>query len=108
MKIDLTQIITGIGGKPMPDGDGDMTLKKGLLFALMGMDPNQKTASVEEALQLRRLFDKLDRAEYDIELKSDEVVQLKKVVASRLTPFIAGSVIDLLEPQVELKAVTKE
>lgn len=108
MKIDLTQIITGIGGKPMADGDTDMTLKKGLLFALMGMDPNQKTASVDEALQLRRLFDRIDRTEDMIDLKSEEVVTLKKTVASRLTPFVAGSIIDLLEPQVELKAVTKE
>lgn len=108
MKVDLTKIITQMGGKPFKNGEEDMTLKHGILLALMAADPNQKTVSPEDALSLRRLFDKLDRSDDLVDLKSDEMVKIKQVVASRLSPFVAGSVIDLLEPEVELKAVTKE
>ena len=105
MIVDLQKVITGIAKKPVEDSEGPLNLKRALLLALITPNPDSKGAKPEEALKTRRLFDKIDVAEASVDLKSEEVVKLKEVLAARLSELIAGAAIELLEPPEKTDAV---
>lgn len=95
MKIDLDQIITGIGQEPLKNDGKSLNIKTALLIALIGSE----NGTVENAVKSRKLFNFIDRAEGCIDLKSEEVVMLKNICAKGLTPVVAGSVVLALEPE---------
>lgn len=99
MKVLLQTKILGKGKKPIQAQAGeDLILKEALLLALILPNPNAQGTSPEEALKTRKIFDKIDEAEEEVDLKSEEIVKLKKLVAERLAEIVAGRVIQLLEP----------
>lgn len=107
MKIHLDTIMTGIEGKPLTNGGAPLDLKMALLISLMGTEEPQpqRDRSIESALKSRRLFQKIDTAKDAVlELKSDEILFLKKAAAETLKQFLAGAVILALEPEDEISA----
>lgn len=100
MKVDLGNVITGMGQKPLEDKEGILTLKRALLLALIQANPSAKGTTPEEAIKTRKLFDKIDRAEGEVDFKSEEIVKLKSLVAERLSELVSGAVILALEPEV--------
>lgn len=99
MKIDLNKSITGVKKEPIKDKDGELTLKRALLLALIQPNPDPRGVTPDEAIRVRKLFDRIDEAEQEIELKSEEVVKLKNLVARGLSEVVAGAVIMALEPE---------
>lgn len=99
MKLNLLQTITGINKQPIKDQDGDLNLKRALLIALIQPNPESRGASPEDAIKVRKLFDKIDSCEGEIELKSEEVVFLKKIAARSLSEIVAGAICLALEPE---------
>lgn len=101
MKINLLTEITGIGKKPIDHEGVILTVKTSLLMALVLPNPDKNGSTPDDAVKTRRLFDLIDRAETEVDLKSDDIVKLKNLVAGRLSEFVAGAVIQHLEPDSE-------
>jgi hypothetical protein len=99
MKVQLKKVITGIRNEPIKHGGGELTVKEALLLALTLPNPDSKGSTADEAVKTRKLFNRLDAAEDEIELKSDDVVKLKDLLAKRLSEVVAGAVILELEPE---------
>lgn len=99
MLIDLSQPITGMNKEPIKDKDGSLTLKHSILLALIQPNPEQRGTSPAEAVKVRKLFDKVDRAEKEVELSADEIVKIKEIACARLSELISGSICLLLDPE---------
>ena len=97
MKIDLTKQVTGKNKEAIKDSQGStFTIRECLLVSLM--NPSLSGSSVEEAILIRRLFDRIDQAEKEVELKAEEIVKIKDLCAKGLVPIVAGFVILELDP----------
>jgi hypothetical protein len=99
MLVNLTQPITGMNKKPIEDKDGVLTLKHAILLALIQPNPEQRGTQPAEAIKLRRLFDKIDAAEKEVELQAEEIVKLKEIASARLSELISGSICLLIDPE---------
>lgn len=99
MTVDISKPILGQKSEPIKDKDGiTSTVKSNLLLALSS--PAQSHGeSVESAVMIRRLFNRIDASEKEVEFKSEEIVKLKELSAKYLLGFVAGAVILELEPE---------
>lgn len=99
MKVDISKSILGKGKEPVKNGDGSIsTVKSNLLLALTSPAQSQGV-SVEDAVLVRKLFNRIDEADGEVEFKSHEIVKLKELAAKYLIQYIAGAVILELEPE---------
>lgn len=96
--VNLNQVITGINKEPIKDKDGELTLKRALLLAMIIPNPSPQGVSPQEAIRTRKLFDRIDACEGELDLKSEDIVLLKTMLARGLSEIVAGSAIMLLEP----------
>lgn len=102
MKINLSVAITGIGGKPFKNNGEDMTVKQAILLALAAPSTKQTGSNPEEVAKIWRLFRKIDPSVDEVDLKSDEIVLIKKMVSERLaSEVVAGFVVCHIEPEKE-------
>lgn len=99
MNINMNKKITGIKKEVIKNGELDLTIKDAVLMALVIPNPDRNGSTPEESLKTRKLFDKIDESVEYVDLKSEEIVKLKEIVAKRLSEIVAGSVILALEPE---------
>lgn len=100
MKVDLNKIILGQKKEPLKylDSGLPMTVKSSLLLGLSAPRQDQGV-SVSDAVMIRKLFNRIDAAESEVEFKSEEIVKLKELCAKNLLAYVAGAVILELEPE---------
>lgn len=99
MLVDLTKPITGMNQQPIKDKDGVLTLRHAILLALIQPNPDQKGTIPADAIKMRKLFDKIDQAEKEVDLKVEEIVKIKEIACSRLSELISGSICLAIDPE---------
>lgn len=100
MQINLSVLVPGIDGKPIKMGNEDATVKKAILLSLAAPSTKQSGSNPDDVVKIWRLFRKIDSTETEVDLKSDEIVLIKKIVSERLaSEVIAGFVICHIEPE---------
>lgn len=96
MKIDMNQVLIGYEGKPVTDGDGEITLRHACGIALTATNPEEKIDPEEKMkrfLLAQRIY-----GNGSIKLTAEEIVLLKQSVGKGYSPAIVGPVWLLLDP----------
>lgn len=99
MLVDLSKPITGINKQAIKDKEEVLTLKSAILLALIQPNPDRVGVQPSEAIKFRKLFDKVDSAEKEVELSASEVVKIKEVACARLSELISGAICLAIEPE---------
>ena len=108
MKIDISQKITKIDGKPFiyTDTNNPFTLKSIAIEALLfpkGMRNPQtgategKEDTFEEKMAKYRIYEKLKDAGKEVELTAEEIAKIKKLIGEIKPQLIVGQAVDFLE-----------
>lgn len=97
-KINLLNNILGLEGDVVKDADGtDFTLKKVCVRSLLSQADGEKNIKPEDKLKRYQLAMKVNDAGGIIELKIEEVAELKKAIGRIFSPLIMGRAYDMLE-----------
>ena len=99
MLIDFSKQILSLDGKPVKFGENDKqaTLGKVCIEALSLNHHDEQNLSGEEKMKRYLLARRIYAAAPDIELKSEEIAELKKLTAKILGPIHLGPVWQYLE-----------
>lgn len=106
MKIDLTQKVLTVQGKPfqVPTEDGkslknwDCDLKEVIVGALIGAIPQDGQMSVPDKLKVYRLAKRVEQANGSMSMEAEEIALVKERVARVYAGnHLFGAVADLLE-----------
>jgi hypothetical protein len=95
MKINVTQTLTDLNGEDIMTEKGDLTLRSVLVNSLMG-NYKEENISGEEKLNRFILAEKIQKND-EIELKSEEISKIKKLIAKAFTTLIVGKTYKILE-----------
>lgn len=102
MKINYTQELHSVDGRAIvAENEEIWTLKKVCLVALLSFRPLRQgeSLSLEEQMKRFKLADKVEKGK---DLKSEDIVLIKNVVAHWFqAPALVGAAINALEPEVE-------
>jgi len=99
--IDFNTPMMSIDGKPITDekgAAGTVTLKKIALEALLTGFPDETTLPGEEKAKRYVLAVKIAAADGKLELTSEEVTMLRKVVGKGYGPLVVGQVWKIIDP----------
>lgn len=114
MIVDVTQLITDLDGKPLPDkradhkkGDEipDLTLKATLTSCLLANFEDEAELSGADKLERFNLANKINKAEKTFKFSGEDLILVKKLVAKACAIAVSGRVYNMLEE--ESVAVTK-
>jgi len=95
MTLDVTQVLLGLDGKPIIDGDKPVTLRPICTNALMATMDTDKGMSGEDKVAIWSLAGKIHKEDRPV-LDAKEVVLLKKRVGDAYGPAIVGPAFLLL------------
>lgn len=107
MKIDFNQVLYTIENETMKkkEGGDDATLGWVAIEGLLGAPPHpsieDQKMSGEEKLERYRLAKKIKKAEGPIDVSSEQIVKIKKCVASLFGPSVSGQAWELLESKTD-------
>jgi hypothetical protein len=96
MKVDFGSEITDLKGKPLPNGDGNLTLGDIACTALINVLGDDQAMSGDDKVKLFRLA-QLASEGGEQDVKVEDVALLKKRVAKMYGALVVGRVFDLLE-----------
>lgn len=99
MKVRIDRkILMPNGATAKQEAGEELTVKGVCISSLMHYPATQKESNGEEAYKLYQLIEKLNKDEPLVDLASEDIVQIKKVVGSvTRNSFILGQVWDALE-----------
>ena len=98
MKLDLNAAITNLEGVPMTDEKNVVaTVRASLCNALLAVYADEERVSGEEKLKRWKFAQKLYTAKDTVEIKAEEIVLLKTLVAKAYTPMVSGQLWELLD-----------
>jgi len=104
MKVDFSMVLTDLLGKPVLWGrssDDHATLKHISVNALTDTLPSEVSGraqvSGEEKFKKFKLASKISDADGPVDLKSEEISLLKKLIGELYAPVIVGRAWDMLE-----------
>ena len=95
MTLDVTQVLLGLDGEAMMDGDNPVTLRPICVNALMAVMEADKGMSGEDKVAIWSLAGKIHKEDRPV-LDAKEVVLLKKRVGDAYGPAIVGPAFLLL------------
>lgn len=100
MKIKLNQQLKGVDDKPMTyqDTGGEITLKTVIQDALLFPKENEDGKSKYVRYDL---FKRIMEVEESIELESEEIASIKKLIGEIKPPLIMGQAWDMLEGKIK-------
>jgi len=107
MKIDFSQVLRGLNGDPVrepgkDEGDlVDVTLKTMTYRALTSQSEDQKNMKPEEKYKRGKLAEKVFASEGLLELKIEEVAQIKEQIGKIFPIIIVAPAWDMLEDKGE-------
>lgn len=98
MKVDLTQQILNLHGRPIQDQEGDLRVRRVLQVALLAELPEDVRSKTEvlKRYQLARVLERWRRGPY--ELNADQVKMLGDRITQAWPPVVSGFVVELLDP----------
>ncbi len=97
MKIKTNQAFKTLDGQPLENEDKkEITLGLISINALLGSYPDEKNLAGTEKVSRYKLAVKLSNKEV-VDLESEDIVLLKKLIAKGFNPLIVGQAFDLLE-----------
>lgn len=95
MTLDVRQVLTGIDGEAMMDGDNAVTLRPVCVNALMATLETDKGMSGEDKVKIWCLAGRIQK-EATLELVAEDVALLKKRIGAAYGPAIVGPAFMLL------------
>lgn len=101
MKIDFTQTLKDIKGKPIQTSEKDTTpISLGTLCqnALLAQYDSERNLDGTEKMKRWKLARKIDRGVVD--LQAEDISKIKEVVGKGFGPSVLGPVYELLDPEV--------
>jgi hypothetical protein len=101
---DLTTVIQDLKGKPLKEGNEDMTAAAVTSNALLAPFPNDTAGPTEKSKRFKlamRIIENPAR----VEINSDEMTMIKDMVARVYITLVYGRIEELLEHSADLKAV---
>ena len=96
MKIDFAKTIKTLDGKEL---DPPRTLGQISAEALLGNYPDEKIDGDEKAKRLKLALRIVDAK--DVDLKSEEIAKIKRLVGIAYAPLVVGQAFDMLEGEDE-------
>lgn len=98
MKLLLTTPIVDLNGKVLNNDLGEPFKLRGILInALLAAFQDEQNLSGEDKLYRWKLANKINDS-VELEVKAEDIVLLKKLVAKAYAPIISGQVWEILEP----------
>lgn len=97
MKIDLTQVLKDHKGKPIKDGEEEMTLESIAYSALVQLNQAEAGLGRDDRLKRGRLAQRIVTAQGKIDLKVEEVTLIKECIAKVYGPWVVVVTEDMLE-----------
>lgn len=98
MKVNPKIVLKSYQGEPLKDKNGELTLGRVLVGAINLIDPNDPDTKMDAEQQVRayELSIKLLNDD-EVELKAEDVANIKKRIVKSYTPVVAGQVVQILE-----------
>lgn len=103
MKVDFSQPITNLEGKPFQEDNKDLTLAAIAVGALLASYQDEAALSGEEKFQRYALSTRIHKSG-SIEVSVEEISKLKTLIGKMFGPSIVGPAYDLLEGRTITKA----
>jgi len=110
MKVNVSATVLDIHGNAVKDkgasGDVDVTVKDVLILALSRGEDPRENISAPDLVKRKKLAQSIVSSDSEVEMKSEEVSLLKKLVANLpknvgFNPLVAGIVIEMVEPETK-------
>ena len=95
MTLDVTQVLTGLDGEAIKDGDTAIALRPICINALMAVLETDKGMSGEDKVKIWVLAGKIQKEDV-VELVAEDVALLKARIGAAYGPAIAGPAFMLL------------
>lgn len=95
--IDFATPITDYDGVPVKMGDKEMTLRDVSVMALVQGYDDERGLSGQERFERGRLAGAIHDAKEPMQLKSEEITLLKKVVGKAFTPMVVFRAYPLID-----------
>jgi len=91
MKIDFNIELKTLKGETLKDSEkNNITLKTVTINCLLGESNDDKMLSGEKKLEKYLLAEKIYTSESEIDIKSDEISMIKKIISENYPPLISG------------------
>lgn len=97
MDIDFSQALHDLSGKPVNDGEKELTLKTVCVNALLSLHNDEHNLRGEEKVTRYELAKKIYESKTPINVSSESIVLLKQLVAKSYGPLIVGQIWNMLE-----------
>jgi len=98
MKIKMNQAIVGLNGKQIELLEKKLNLGDVCAEALVNNHPDEKGVAGKEKLERFELAIKVYKGK-DVELTSEEITLIKKLVAFSYAPLVCGQVWKMIDPK---------
>jgi len=98
MKIDFTQIFMNMECEPMKEGEKAITLKKVATGALLSAFDDERNLAGEEKVKRFNLAAKIQAGD-TLDLKTEEIAEIKKLIGKAYTVIIVGQAWAMLEKE---------
>lgn len=97
MNLVTTNSLSTLEGKPLKDEEGkEITVRSTLCNALLASFPDEQNTSGPEKLKRWKLAQAI-YVQDEIELKAEEIVLLKSLVAKAFAPIVCGQLLEILD-----------
>lgn len=97
MKRNFSAAIKNLDGKPLKEGDKEVTIGSIAVNALLTPYEDERNLSGDDKVKRFRLAQAIHGADDEIEVTAEQVTLLKTLIAKAYTPLIVGQAYDLLE-----------
>ena len=98
MEIDTNQVFNSFENQPLKDNnDKILTLRDVIISSLIGVYPDEQSLSGEDKFERGELASKIYNNNNIINLKAEEIVLIKKLIAKMYGTFIVWSTYKILD-----------
>ena len=97
MKVNLSLPVLDLEGKPIKDGDKDLTVRTVCCGALLTPDQKNPDQTSEEKVKFFKLALRIADDEEDFSI--DDIAILKKQIGKLFPPLVVGRCFEVLDPE---------
>lgn len=99
MQRNFATTIKNLDGKPLKEGDKEVTIGSLAVNALLTPYDDERNLSGEDKVKRFKLAQRIHGATGEIEIQSEEISLLKSLIAKAYTPLIVGQAYVMLESE---------
>ena len=97
-KINVTQELKGLDGKPAADDSGKIqTLRSVCINALLAMNENERIDGEEKLARYKLAQTIHDKDEIDLAV--EQIARIKQAIAANYSPLAVGRAFEILDPE---------